>query len=150
VVPQTACIQAKAWQHSGYAPLQIAVNIRSRDPGPWYGGSRRTILRETGSQASLLSWCYGECYNLATEFKFWKASSASVPRPDDFGTGYSSLGSIKSLPFYRLKIDRSFVRDLPHQADDRSLTRAIINMGRTLKLEILAEGVETYGQFFSA
>jgi EAL domain-containing protein (putative c-di-GMP-specific phosphodiesterase class I) len=65
---------------------------------------------------------------------------------DDFGTGYSSLGSIKCSPLDRLKIDRSFIRDLQHQAGDRSLIRAIISMGRALNLEIIAEGVETAAQ----
>ena len=59
---------------------------------------------------------------------------------------YSSLGSIKSLPFHRLKLDRSFIRDLGYDANDRSIARAIIAMGRSLKLEILAEGVETLAQ----
>jgi EAL domain-containing protein (putative c-di-GMP-specific phosphodiesterase class I) len=62
---------------------------------------------------------------------------------DDFGTGYSSLGSLRSLPFERLKIDRSFITDMEHREDDRSLVRAIIAMGRSLKLAIVAEGVET-------
>jgi EAL domain-containing protein (putative c-di-GMP-specific phosphodiesterase class I) len=65
---------------------------------------------------------------------------------DDFGAGYSSLGSIKSLPFDRIKIDRSLIQDLAQDTNNRSIVRAIIAMGRSLKLEILAEGVETPAQ----
>ena len=151
-VLRTGCAQAKAWQDSGYPTLQMAINVsahqlRSNDIVERVG----SILHETGLQPSLLELEITESAlqigdGVVAVLQDLKQLGVRLAL-DDFGAGYSSLGSIRSLPLDRLKIDRSFVRDLQHQENDRSLVRAIIAMGRTLKLEVLAEGVETYSQF---
>jgi EAL domain-containing protein (putative c-di-GMP-specific phosphodiesterase class I) len=65
---------------------------------------------------------------------------------DDFGTGYSSLAQLKHFPIDTLKVDRSFIRNLPQDSADKAITEAIIAMGKTLSLSVVAEGVETGGQ----
>lgn len=65
---------------------------------------------------------------------------------DDFGTGYSSLAQIKNFPIDTLKVDRSFIRNLPQDADNKAITEAIIIMGKNLSLTVVAEGVETKEQ----
>jgi len=151
-VLRTGCAHAKAWQDSGYPPLRMAINVsahqlRSND----IVERVRWVLHDTGLEPSLLELEITESAlqigdGVVAVLQELKQLGVRLAL-DDFGAGYSSLGSIRSLPLDRLKIDRSFVCDLQHQENDRSLVRAIIAMGRTLKLEVLAEGVETYNQF---
>jgi diguanylate cyclase (GGDEF)-like protein/PAS domain S-box-containing protein len=151
-VLKTACAQAKAWQDSGYPPLRIGVNVSAQELRTDAVVKRvESILRATGLHASLLELEVTESAlqnqdGIVEILQAIKALGVGLAL-DDFGSGYSSLGSIRLLPLDRLKIDRSFVRDLQQQEGDRSLIRAIIAMGRTLKLETIAEGVETYSQF---
>jgi diguanylate cyclase (GGDEF)-like protein/PAS domain S-box-containing protein len=151
-VLQEACRQNKAWQDAGMPAVRIAVNLSARqftDKGLLK--EVRSILADSGLSPSLLELEITEsmvmrdlpkALEILTALKrlgVWLAI-------DDFGTGYSSLSSVKRFPIDVIKVDRSFIRDIPEDSDDKALTEAIIRMAKSLSLTVVAEGVETKEQ----
>jgi EAL domain-containing protein (putative c-di-GMP-specific phosphodiesterase class I) len=109
------------------------------------------ILRDTGMTPNLLELEITEgmiVHNVERAIKLLTAIKQLGVRLaiDDFGTGYSSLGQLKHFPIDTLKVDRSFIRDLATDSEDKAITSAIIAMGKTLSLTVVAEGVETAEQ----
>src|ERR1039457_1612393 len=151
-VLKTACARNKSWQEQGLPPLRIAVNLSARQfahENLLQDVSR--VLDETGLNPAALEFEITEsmvmhnpehAVNLLTRLKAMGIHLAI----DDFGTGYSSLSYLKRFPLDSVKIDRSFIRDLPGDADDAAITRAIIAMAHSLRLKVSAEGVETEEQ----
>lgn len=150
-VLRTACRQNRAWQDEGLLPMPVAVNI---SPLQFRKKELPAIvskaLRDSGLAAQYLELEITEGALRDTE-----ASNTSIGMLksmglalsiDDFGTGYSSLAYLKRLPISRLKIDLSFVRDIPGDVDDAAIVCTIIAMAFALKLDVIAEGVETAEQ----
>jgi diguanylate cyclase (GGDEF)-like protein/PAS domain S-box-containing protein len=147
-----ACHQAQAWQEIGLAPIRIAVNIspvelRARDFLTGLG----VILAETGLDPRLLELELTETFMLqdsaATLAVLQDLKRLGIKLAlDDFGTGYSSLNHLKRFPIDTLKIDQSFVRTVTTNADDASIVCAVISMGKSLHMRVVAEGVETREQ----
>jgi diguanylate cyclase (GGDEF)-like protein/PAS domain S-box-containing protein len=151
-VLREACRQAKAWEDEGMAPLRLSVNIsavelRSKD----FVAGVKEILKETGFDAKRLEFELTETFlmqdsnSTATVLAAIKDLGVQLAL-DDFGTGYSSLSYMRRFPIDTLKIDRSFVNDLVVDADDASIVSAVINMGKSLHMRVVAEGVETQEQ----
>jgi len=148
-VLRTACLQTAQWRAQGLDDLVVAVNLSPRqftDDGLLL--DIVSILNETGMDATRLELEITETAIMQNPEQARKmlASLKSMGiriAVDDFGTGYSSLSTLKQFPIDTLKIDRSFIRDLATDVEDRSLTEAIISMGKALKLHLIAEGVET-------
>lgn len=151
-VLREACLQARAWQDAGLPPMRVAVNIsavelRARD----FIADVRAVLDETGLDPRLLELELTETFlmqdPISTTAVLNKLGDMGVQLAlDDFGTGYSSLSHLKRFPIDTLKIDRSFIRDLITDADDASIVRAVIGMGKSLNLRVVAEGVESREQ----
>ncbi|MCG3201285.1 MAG: hypothetical protein NFCOHLIN_01151 [Gammaproteobacteria bacterium] len=148
-VLRAACRQARAWQAAGLPPLRIAVNVSVRQlKEQSLPRTLAAILAETGLAPDLLEVEVTESGIMANP-----DHSAGILREiqemgvsiaiDDFGTGYSSLAYLKRLPINRLKIDRSFIRDIPGDADDVAIAQTILAMARQLQLSVVAEGVES-------
>ena len=147
-----ACAQLAAWKSAGLHPGRVAVNVSALQFRDQRLLERlRAALRQHGIQPGELELELTES-TLMSDTDAAQAIVVSLREMgvalaiDDFGTGYSSLSYIKRLRPDKLKIDRSFVRDLPLDADDRALTEAIVSIAQALSITIVAEGVETAPQ----
>jgi diguanylate cyclase (GGDEF)-like protein/PAS domain S-box-containing protein len=151
-VLRTACSQARKWQDEGLCALPVAVNVSAvqfRNPG--FRALVSRVLNETGLAPQYLELELTESLLLSSadmmssvlrELKVMGLKLAI----DDFGTGYSSLSCLRQFPFSKLKIDRSFIRDVAVNSDDAAIATAIIRMAKSLTLKVIAEGVENEAQ----
>jgi EAL domain-containing protein (putative c-di-GMP-specific phosphodiesterase class I) len=147
-----ACMQAMQWQQSGLPPLSVAVNLSARQF--LQSNLLDTIsdaLRRTGLAPDLLALEITESmlmyqHESIAETLSCLSSLGIRIAIDDFGTGYSSLAYLKRFRVQALKIDRSFVRGVPDNADDAAIVTAIMSMAKSLGLRLIAEGVETEAQ----
>ncbi|HEY6721402.1 MAG TPA: EAL domain-containing protein, partial [Burkholderiales bacterium] len=148
-VLKTACAEAKAWQQAGLPELFIAVNLSARQFRDAQLASKvAATLAMTGLDPrfleleiteSVIMSETGHTVNMLTRL----AQLGVRVSIDDFGTGYSSLAYLKRFPVHKLKIDRTFVRDIQSDRDDAAIVQAIITLAKTLELGVVAEGVET-------
>ena len=151
-VIEEACVQNRAWQLAGLPHLRMAVNISGVQ-------FRQKDLLDTIAHALQTSGLAAECLEIeiTESVVMQNASDAIVTLEklsamdvlvsiDDFGTGYSSLSYLKRFPIDKLKIDRSFIRDISSDMDDAAIVRATIGLAHNLRLKVIAEGVETAEQ----
>ena len=151
-VLREACKQGKRWRDAGASDLRIAVNISARQF--WRGNlleTVETVLQAVGAETNMLELELTESVLMRQEIETVELLNKFSQRGitvaiDDFGTGYSSLSYLKRFPINKLKIDRTFVRDLQYDADDAAIVTAIVAMARGLNLRVIAEGVETQEQ----
>lgn len=149
---QAACAQNMAWQRRGLNPVSVAVNLSPRqfaDDNLLHDIDEALLL--SGLSPALLQLEVTESMMMRNVPRAIKTLDQIRSRGirlaiDDFGTGYSSMSLMKQFPIDTLKIDRSFVRDLPDDSEDKAIAQAIISMGKALEMTIVAEGVETPAQ----
>lgn len=152
-VLEEACRQNKAWQDQGLASIPISVNLSTRQfMQQGLTVKISDILRRTGLAPRFLELEVTESLTMdiehATQFlKELKQIGVHISI-DDFGTGYSSLNYLSKLPISKLKIDRSFVRDINEVDNNAAIVSAIIAMAHNLQLQVIAEGVETASQVY--
>lgn len=149
---QTACLQAQAWRDQGLPAIQMSVNLSGQQIVE--SSLLQTVtdsLAESRFDPRYLELELTEGFimqqpdEVIVLLDSLRAMGVSIAI-DDFGTGYSSLSYLKQLPVQKLKIDRSFVRDIPADPDDMAITSAIVALGHRLQMSIVAEGVETEEQ----
>jgi len=147
-VLRTACAQAVTWQNEGLRAIRIAVNLSTVQVSRGgVLGTMERVLQDTGLDPRYIELEITEGLIMQqthqTIMTLDDLTAMGVMLAiDDFGTGYSSLSYLKRLPLHRLKIDKSFVREIPDDAEDRAITRAVIALGNSLNLVVVAEGVE--------
>jgi len=152
-VLREACTRAKAWQNAGLPRFTMAVNLspsqfRQEELVPQVA----EILKSTGLDPKCLELEITESVviqdpdKVVVKLETLRRMGVRIAI-DDFGTGYSSLGYLKRFPINSLKVDRAFVKDLPHSSDDIAITRAVIAMAHSLDMNVIAEGVELREQF---
>ena len=148
-----ACRQAVEWQQAGLPVVMISVNLSARQlEQPDIVSLVQNVLNSSGLNPAMLeleiteSMLMGDADRAIDTLKALKSLGIALAI-DDFGTGYSSLSYLKRFPVDKLKIDREFVRNLPQDHEDLAITRAIIALGQSLNLQLIAEGVETTEQY---
>ncbi|MEK7737478.1 MAG: GGDEF domain-containing phosphodiesterase, partial [Pseudomonadota bacterium] len=151
-VLRTACAQAKAWEDAGLPQIKLSVNLSARQfIQPDLAATVRLILAETGFPPEHLELELTESL-IMHNAELFIATLRSLKEIgielaiDDFGTGYSSLSYLKRFPIDRLKIDQSFIRDIHTDPDSAAISQAVITLGHSLGLKVIAEGVETAEQ----
>ncbi|MGA9447250.1 MAG: EAL domain-containing protein [Candidatus Sulfotelmatobacter sp.] len=151
-VLRTACSQARKWQDEGFPALTVAVNVSAiQFRQESFGEVIRKVLHETGLPPQYLELELTESLLLTNAdlmlSVIQKLKAAGVTLAiDDFGTGYSNFTSLRRFGVNKLKIDRSFISDVATNPDDSAITAAIINMAKSLRLKVIAEGVENEAQ----
>ena len=151
-VMRTACLQLRAWQRAGIDAPRVAVNLSARQVrSPDFVDSVLAVLAEAGISPDLLELELTESILMDPDAQRIDGLNELRARGvhfsiDDFGTGYSSMAYIKRFPIGMLKIDQSFVRGLPSSVNDAGIVTAILAMARSLRLDVIAEGVETTAQ----
>jgi EAL domain-containing protein (putative c-di-GMP-specific phosphodiesterase class I) len=151
-VMREACRQTRAWKDAGLPPVRIAINVSPRElREKHFVATVRAILKETGLEPGCLELELTETFLMqdatitATVLQALKHLGVTLAL-DDFGTGYSSLTHLQRFPIDTLKIDRSFVRDVATDVGDANIVNAMIRMGASLDMRVVAEGVETRDQ----
>jgi diguanylate cyclase (GGDEF)-like protein/PAS domain S-box-containing protein len=151
-VLRVACAQVRAWQLAGFPGLCVSVNLSARQfAHPELVDQVRDVLRQTGLSPECLDLEITET-NAMSNIELSSAILREIKALgvrisiDDFGIGYSSLSYLKRLPIDTLKIHHSFVRDVPRDPDNAAIVRAVLAMAHSLKLRVVAEGVESAEQ----
>jgi EAL domain-containing protein (putative c-di-GMP-specific phosphodiesterase class I) len=151
-VVREACRQARAWQNQGLSPLRVSVNL---SPSQFRGSGLPDIIRGALEGAKLDPQYF--------EVELTESAVMSDPEEsiaileqlssmgvlvsvDDFGTGYSSMSYLRRFPIDKLKIDRVFISEIASRPEDASIVRAIVSLAHSLRLKVVAEGVETLAQ----